>query len=93
LSGELLSALELKAGRVLANGWPAGVEVSYAVVRGGPFPATSDVRTSVGALAMARFLWPVCDQNLPDALLPPALRADNPFRLPCRVDRVLQSVS
>jgi alpha-ketoglutaric semialdehyde dehydrogenase len=71
----LVPILEKKAGRVLANGWPTGVEVSHAMVHGGPFPATSDGRsTSVGSLAIDRFLRPVCYQDLPDALLPPELR-------------------
>jgi NADP-dependent aldehyde dehydrogenase len=72
---ELLPHLELKAGRILANGWPTGVEVCHAMVHGGPFPATSDSRTtSVGTLAIDRFLRPVCYQDLPQALLPEALR-------------------
>jgi NADP-dependent aldehyde dehydrogenase len=71
LAARLLPALELKAGRILVNGWPTGVEVSHAMVHGGPFPATSDARsTSVGTLAIDRFLRPVCYQNLPEALLP-----------------------
>ncbi|WP_454711661.1 aldehyde dehydrogenase (NADP(+)) [Cupriavidus nantongensis] len=71
----LLPVLERKAGRVLCNGYPTGVEVAYAMVHGGPFPATSDARsTSVGATAIDRFLRPVCYQNLPQALLPEALR-------------------
>jgi NADP-dependent aldehyde dehydrogenase len=75
--------LELKAGRILANGWPTGVEVSHAMVHGGPFPATSDTRTtSVGAVAIDRFLRPVCYQDLPDALLPDALKGANPLGLP-----------
>ncbi len=83
----LLAALQAKAGRVLANGWPTGVEVTPAIVHGGPFPATSDGRTtSVGTLAMMRFLRPVCFQDIPDALLPPALQAGNPWRLPRRVN-------
>lgn len=73
----LLPVLEQRAGRILANGWPTGVEVTHAIVHGGPFPATSDGRsTSVGTLAIDRFLRPVCYQNLPEALLPPALRDD-----------------
>jgi len=57
----LLPVLERKAGRILANGYPTGVEVSHAMVHGGPFPATSDARTtSVGTLAIRRFLRPVC---------------------------------
>jgi NADP-dependent aldehyde dehydrogenase len=78
----LLPVLERKAGRILANGFPTGVEVSYAMVHGGPFPATSDSRsTSVGALAIERFLRPVCYQDLPAALLPQALSDDNPLNL------------
>lgn len=87
----LLPALQRKAGRVLANGWPTGVEVTHAMVHGGPFPATSDGRsTSVGSLAIARFLRPVCYQDLPDALLPPALQAANPWKLARRVDGVVE---
>jgi len=83
----ILPLLQQKAGRVLANGWPTGVEVTPAMVHGGPFPATSDGRsTSVGTLAMARFLRPVCWQDIPDALLPPPLQAANPWQLPRRVD-------
>jgi NADP-dependent aldehyde dehydrogenase len=67
--------LEAKAGRILANGWPTGVEVCHAMVHGGPFPATSDPRTtSVGSLAIDRFLRPVSYQNLSPAVLPPELR-------------------
>ena len=72
---ELVPILERHAGRVLVNGWPTGVEVAHAMVHGGPFPATSDGRsTSVGSLAIDRFLRPVCYQDMPDALLPPELR-------------------
>ena len=75
----LLPLLERKVGRILANGFPTGVEVSTAMVHGGPFPATADGRsTSVGAGAIARFLRPVCYQNLPQDLLPEALRDGNP---------------
>ncbi|MFP6560593.1 aldehyde dehydrogenase (NADP(+)) [Paraburkholderia sp. B3] len=78
----LLPVLERKAGRILANSFPTGVEVSYAMVHGGPFPATSDARTtSVGAMAIERFLRPVCYQDLPADLLPPALQNDNPLAL------------
>ncbi len=83
----LLPTLERKAGRVLVNGWPTGVEVSHAMVHGGPFPATSDSRTtSVGTLAIRRFLRPVCYQDFPAALLPPVLRDDSPTPVPRRVD-------
>lgn len=79
----LLPVLERKAGRILANGWPTGVEVAPAMVHGGPFPATSDPRTtSVGTAAIERFLRPVCYQDLPDALLPKAVKHDNPLGLP-----------
>ena len=71
----LLPVLERKVGRILANGFPTGVEVSSAMVHGGPFPSTSDGRsTSVGTGAIARFLRPVSYQNLPQALLPEVLR-------------------
>ncbi|MBF3727230.1 aldehyde dehydrogenase (NADP(+)), partial [Burkholderia pseudomallei] len=74
--------LERRAGRIVANGYPTGVEVAYAMVHGGPFPATSDPRsTSVGALAIERFLRPVCYQDLPAALLPEALADANPLGL------------
>ncbi|WP_267397127.1 MULTISPECIES: aldehyde dehydrogenase (NADP(+)) [unclassified Sphingomonas] len=83
----LVPLLARKVGRILANGWPTGVEVSHAMVHGGPYPATSDGRTtSVGTLAIDRFLRPVCYQNLPDALLPAPLRSDNPWQLVRRVD-------
>lgn len=74
----LLPVLERKVGRILVNGMPTGVEVSTAMVHGGPFPATSDGRSSsVGTAAIQRFLRPVCYQNLPQALLPEVLRDDN----------------
>jgi len=83
----LVPLLERKAGRILANGWPTGVEVSTAMVHGGPFPATSDPRgTSVGTAAIERFLRPVCYQDLPAALLPVAVADDNPLHLPRTVD-------
>ncbi len=79
----LVPVLERKAGRILANGWPTGVEVAPAMVHGGPFPATSDPRTtSVGTAAIERFLRPVCYQDLPDILLPKAVKHDNPLGLP-----------
>ncbi|MDL2185503.1 aldehyde dehydrogenase (NADP(+)) [Pseudomonas sp. ChxA] len=76
----LLPVLERKAGRLLVNGWPTGVEVCDAMVHGGPFPATSDSRsTSVGTAAILRFLRPVCYQDFPDSLLPAALQHANPL--------------
>ena len=78
----LLPVLERKAGRILVNGFPTGVEVSHAMVHGGPFPATSDSRsTSVGAGAIDRFLRPVSYQDLPAFLLPAALQDNNPLGL------------
>jgi 2,5-dioxopentanoate dehydrogenase len=91
LAAALLPTLERKAGRILFNGYPTGVEVSHAMVHGGPFPATSDSRsTSVGATAIDRFLRPVCYQNVPADLLPAALRDDNPLHLARLVDGSLQ---
>ncbi|MGF6267072.1 acyl-CoA reductase-like NAD-dependent aldehyde dehydrogenase [Paraburkholderia youngii] len=83
----LLPTLERKAGRIVANGYPTGVEVAHAMVHGGPFPATSDARTtSVGTLAIERFLRPICYQDLPAALLPDALRDGNPLGIARLVD-------
>ncbi|ALK97595.1 2,5-dioxovalerate dehydrogenase [Massilia sp. WF1] len=91
LAAKLLPVLERKAGRILFNGYPTGVEVCHAMVHGGPFPATSDTRsTSVGATAIERFLRPVCYQDLPADLLPEALRDDNPLGLTRMVDGQLQ---
>jgi NADP-dependent aldehyde dehydrogenase len=67
----LMPIVERKAGRILANGFPTGVEVASAMVHGGPYPASTNFgATSVGTLAIRRFLRPVCYQNLPDELLP-----------------------
>ncbi|QEY75377.1 aldehyde dehydrogenase (NADP(+)) [Pseudomonas denitrificans (nom. rej.)] len=83
----LVPVLERKAGRLLINGYPTGVEVCDAMVHGGPYPATSDARgTSVGSLAIDRFLRPVCYQNYPDALLPDALKNANPLGIARLVD-------
>lgn len=83
----LVPELERKAGRLLLNGYPTGVEVCDAMVHGGPYPATSDARgTSVGSLAIDRFLRPVCYQNYPDALLPDALKDANPLGIMRLVD-------
>ena len=71
LAKSLMPTLERKAGRILANGFPTGVEVCGAMVHGGPYPASTNFgATSVGTLAIRRFLRPVCYQNVPDALLP-----------------------
>jgi NADP-dependent aldehyde dehydrogenase len=87
LAARLLPILERKAGRLIANGWPTGVEVSHAMVHGGPFPATSDGRsTSVGTLAIERFLRPVCYQDFPDSLLPVPLQREVVASRPRRID-------
>jgi len=79
-AGELIRVLETKVGRVLFNGYPTGVEVCHAMVHGGPYPATSDSRTtSVGTRAITRFARPVCYQDCPDAALPEELRRANPL--------------
>ena len=71
LARSLMPTLERKAGRILANGFPTGVEVCGAMVHGGPYPASTNFgATSVGTLAIRRFLRPVCYQNVPEALLP-----------------------
>jgi NADP-dependent aldehyde dehydrogenase len=77
---DLISILERKAGRLIINGFPTGVEVCHSMVHGGPFPATTDSRTtSVGTLAINRFVRPVCYQNFPDELLPNELKNSNPL--------------
>ena len=77
---DLLRVLETKAGRVLFNAFPTGVEVGHAMVHGGPYPATSDGRsTSVGSQAIFRFTRPVAYQGLPQAALDPALQDGNPL--------------
>ena len=79
-AADLVALLQDKVGRLLVNGYPTGVEVCDAMVHGGPYPATSDARgTSVGSLAIDRFLRPVCFQNVPDALLPEVLKNANPL--------------
>ena len=78
LSGRLLRVLQEKAGRIVWNGYPTGVEVSPSMHHGGPYPATTDSRfTSVGTAALQRFARPVCFQGLPQELLPPELQNTN----------------
>jgi NADP-dependent aldehyde dehydrogenase len=87
----LIPALEQKVGRIIVNGWPTGVEVGHAMVHGGPFPATSDSRTtSVGSLAINRFLRPVAYQNLPQELLPASLQDENPWHLSRLVNGLIE---
>jgi NADP-dependent aldehyde dehydrogenase len=86
-AAELLSLLEHKAGRLILNGFPTGVEVCHAMVHGGPYPATSDGRsTSVGTLAIERFTRHVAWQGCPPALLPDALQDANPLGIRRLVD-------
>ena len=74
-AARLIPILERKSGRILTNGFPTGVEVADAMVHGGPYPASTNFgATSVGTLAIRRFLRPVCYQNMPDDLLPGDLR-------------------
>jgi alpha-ketoglutaric semialdehyde dehydrogenase len=91
-AARLLPALEQKVGRFIVNGWPTGVEVGHAMVHGGPFPATSDTRTtSVGTLAINRFLRPVAYQNLPQELLPASMQDTNPWHLNRRIDGTVEA--
>ncbi len=84
---DLIAILEGKVGRFIFNGFPTGVEVCHAMVHGGPFPATSDGRsTSVGSMAIYRFSRPVCYQDFPDAALPAELLDDNPLGIWRMVD-------
>lgn len=78
----LIEILEQKVGRLVINGFPTGVEVCHAMVHGGPFPATTDSRsTSVGTHAITRFTRPVCYQDMPDQLLPDELKEKNPLNI------------
>lgn len=77
---DLLELLEQKVGRLIINGFPTGVEVCHAMMHGGPYPATSDSRsTSVGTAAIYRFTRPVSYQNFPENLLPDELKTNNPL--------------
>lgn len=83
----LLDAVSRIAGRVLWNGWPTGVSVTYAQQHGGPYPATTAPgTTSVGTAAITRFVRPVAFQDVPDALLPAELQAQNPLGISQRID-------
>ncbi|MHC6591329.1 aldehyde dehydrogenase (NADP(+)) [Arthrobacter sp. C152] len=83
----LIPALERKVGRIIINGWPTGVEVGHAMVHGGPYPATSDSKTtSVGTLAIERFLRPVAYQNFPEQLRPAPLQDANPWNVNRLID-------
>ena len=89
-AGGLLDVLIHRAGRVIVNGFPTGVEVCHAMQHGGPYPATTDSRfTSVGGAALARFVRPVCYQDVPSAQLPEALLDNNPQGIMRSLDGVL----
>ena len=76
---ELVQILKNKVGRIIFNGYPTGVEVSSAMVHGGPYPASTDSRTtSVGTQAIYRFARPVCYQDFPSTALPDELKDANP---------------
>ncbi len=82
LAPEVHRVLRGRVGRLVHDGWPTGVAVAHGMHHGGPFPASTDARhTSVGSAAIDRFLRPVAHQGVPDHLLPPALRDDNPWRI------------
>jgi NADP-dependent aldehyde dehydrogenase len=86
----LIGLLEQKAGRLIINGFPTGVEVCPAMNHGGPYPATSDVRfTAVGARSLYRFVRPICYQDCPQDQLPLELRDDNPLKIRRTVNGVL----
>lgn len=87
LYSSLLEILEQKVGRIVINGFPTGVEVCHAMVHGGPYPATTDSRTtSVGTQAITRFTRPVCFQDMPDMLLPDELKEGNPLKISRKVN-------
>jgi 2,5-dioxopentanoate dehydrogenase len=76
---KLLQILERKAGRLILNGFPTGVEVCPSMNHGGPYPATTDARfTSVGTAALQRFVRPICYQDFPASQLPEPLKDENP---------------
>jgi NADP-dependent aldehyde dehydrogenase len=86
---KLIAVLERKAGRLVYNGFPTGVEVCHAMVHGGPAPATSDgSSTSVGPRAITRFTRLVCWQGFPDDLLPEELGEENLLGISRIVDGV-----
>ena len=88
-TAEIVGALAARAGRVVFDGFPTGVAVTYGMHHGGPFPATtSPPHTSVGMTAVHRFTRPVAFQDAPAAALPPELREDNPLGIRRRVDSV-----
>jgi alpha-ketoglutaric semialdehyde dehydrogenase len=92
--GDLIAILENKVGRIVFNGFPTGVEVCHAMVHGGPYPSTSDGRsTSVGTRAIFRFARPVCYQGFPDEALPQELKDANPLGIWRMVDGQMTQAS
>jgi alpha-ketoglutaric semialdehyde dehydrogenase len=84
---DLVYLLQNKVGRIVFNGYPTGVEVSHAMIHGGPYPASTDSRTtSVGSQAIFRFARPVCHQDFPDSALPAELKNANPLGIWRMVD-------
>jgi NADP-dependent aldehyde dehydrogenase len=89
---EIVQALADRAGRVVFDGFPTGVAVTYGMHHGGPFPATTSApHTSVGMTAVHRFTRPIAFQDAPAEALPPELREDNPLGIRRRVDGVPDS--
>jgi NADP-dependent aldehyde dehydrogenase len=87
----LLSRFAVSAGRVIYDGWPTGVAVSWAMQHGGPWPATTNaLHTSVGATGIRRWVRPVTYQSVPDEFLPDVLRDDNPLGVPRRINGELK---
>jgi NADP-dependent aldehyde dehydrogenase len=85
--GDLLAVLAERSGRLLWNGWPTGVSVTYAQHHGGPYPATTaPAATSVGTGAIRRFMRPLAYQSFPQDRLPAPLRDENPWKIARRVD-------
>jgi len=79
---DLIQILEQKVGRLIINNYPTGVEVCHSMVHGGPFPSTTNSRsTSVGTGAISRFTRPFCYQNFPNHLLPNELKNENPLQI------------
>jgi acyl-CoA reductase-like NAD-dependent aldehyde dehydrogenase len=90
---DVVAALGERAGRVVFNGFPTGVAVTFGMHHGGPYPATtSPLHTSVGMTATDRFTRPIAFQDAPPEALPPELREDNPLGIRRRVDGGFESV-
>jgi len=91
---DLIEILETKAGRLIFNGFSTGVEVCSSMVHGGPYPATSDGRsTAVGTRSIERFARLVCYQNFPDAALPDELKDGNPLKIWRMVNGIIEPPS